>query len=88
MLDRSKHEKENFDDRTNFFSTWDGKYHVVFTPKYRKKELYGFICRKLKDVQHRLGRQKECLIEEGYLIPNHIHMLIVVSKISIDTQKS
>lgn len=70
------------------FSTWDGKYLVVFTPKYRKKELYGFIRRELKDVQHRLAKQKECMIEDGYLMPDHIHMLIVVSKISIYTQKS
>jgi len=70
------------------FSTRDGKHHVVFTPKYCKKELYGFIRRELKDVQHRLAKQKECMIEEGYLIPGHIHMLIVVSKISIDTPKS
>ena len=24
-------------------STWECKYHVVFTPKYRKKLLYGMI---------------------------------------------
>jgi len=85
MLDRSKHEKEIFDDnRTKSFKF----YHVVFTPKYCKKELYGFIRGELKDVQHRLAKQKECMIEDGYLMPDHIHMLIVVSKISIYTQKS
>jgi putative transposase len=50
----------------------------VFTPKYRKKELYGFLRRELKDVLHRLAKQKECLIEEGYLMPDHIHMLISI----------
>jgi putative transposase len=59
-------------------STWECKYHVVFTPKYRKKELYGFLRRELKDVLHRLAKQKECLIEEGYLMPDHIHMLISI----------
>jgi hypothetical protein len=24
-------------------ATWEGKYHVVFTPKYRKKLLFGKI---------------------------------------------
>ena len=59
-------------------STWECKYHVVFTPKYRKKELYGFLRKELKDVFHRLAKQKECSIEEGYLMPDHVHMLISI----------
>ena len=59
-------------------STWECKYHVVFTPKYRKKELYGFVRKELKDVFHRLAKQKECTIEEGYLMPDHVHMLISI----------
>jgi putative transposase len=51
---------------------------VVFTPKYRKKALYGIIRKELKDVFHRLARQKECVIEEGHLMPDHIHMLISI----------
>ena len=59
-------------------STWECKYHVVFTPKYRKKALYGLLKKQLKDVFHRLARQKECVIEEGYLMPDHVHMLISI----------
>lgn len=59
-------------------STWECKYHVVFTPKYRKKALYGVIRKELKDVFHRLARQKECVIEEGYLMPDHVHMLVSI----------
>ena len=59
-------------------STWECKYHVVFTPKYRKKVLYGLIRKQLKDVFHRLSRQKECIIEEGYLMRDHVHMLISI----------
>ena len=59
-------------------SRWECKYHVVFTPKYRKKVLYGLIRRELKDVFHRLARQKECIIEEGHLMPDHVHMLISI----------
>ena len=59
-------------------STWECKYHVVFTPKYRKKVLYGLIRKELKNVFHRLARQKECVIEEGHLMPDHIHMLISI----------
>ena len=59
-------------------STWEGQYHVVFTPKYRKKVLYGMIRRDLKDVLHRLAKQKECVIKEGALMPDHVHMLICI----------
>lgn len=55
--------------------TWECKYHIVFTLKYRKKELFGFIRKELKDVSHRLARQKECTIEEGYLLLDHVDMM-------------
>src|SRR5262249_8575209 len=46
-------------------ATWECKYHVVFTPKYRKKLLFGQIRRHLGTVFHELARRKECKIEEG-----------------------
>ena len=57
---------------------WDCKYHVVFIPKYRRKVLYGKIREHLGDVFRRLARQKECEIEEGHLIADHVHMMIAI----------
>ena len=59
-------------------SSWECKYHVVFTPKYRKKELFGVIRRELKEVFHRLAAQKESKIEKGELMPDHVHMLVSI----------
>lgn len=59
-------------------STWECKYHVVFTPKYRKKALFGIIRKELKEVFHRLAQQKECVIEEGHLMTDHVHMLVSI----------
>jgi putative transposase len=59
-------------------ATWECKYHVVFTPKYRKKLLFGQIRRHLGTVFHELARRKECQIEEGHLMPDHVHMLISI----------
>ena len=59
-------------------STWECKYHVVFTPKYRKKALFGQIRRHLGTVFRELAQRKECKIEEGHLIPDHVHMLISI----------
>ncbi len=57
---------------------WECKYHIVFIPKYRRKTIFGQIRRELTDVFHSLARQKESLIEEGHLMPDHVHMMISI----------
>ena len=59
-------------------SRWECKYHVVFIPKYRKKVLYGDIRRHLGEVFRSLARQKECSVEEGHLMGDHVHMLLSI----------
>ena len=57
---------------------WECKYHVVFIPKYRRRVLYGELRRHLGEVFKQLARQKESKIEEGHLLPDHVHMMISV----------
>ena len=57
---------------------WDCKYHVVFIPKRRRKTLYAELRRHLAEVFRRLAMQKECRIEEGHLLPDHVHMMISI----------
>lgn len=59
-------------------SRWDCKYHIVFIPKGRKKELYGKIRRFLGPVFHEMAGQKGCQIEEGHMVKDHVHMLIKI----------
>ena len=59
-------------------SRWECKYHVVFIPKYRKKVIFGQIRHELGEVFRRLARQKESEIEEGHLMPDHVHMMISI----------
>ena len=59
-------------------SVWDCKYHVVFIPKYRRRTLYGDLRRHLGEVFRQLALQKESRIEEGHLLPDHVHMLIAI----------
>ena len=59
-------------------ATWECKYHVVFIPKYRKKAILGVIKKRLGDVFHELARRRESKIEEGHLMPDHVHMLISI----------
>lgn len=51
---------------------------MVFIPKYRKKAIFGQIRKELGDVFRRLARQKESEIEEGHLMPDHVHMMISI----------
>ena len=57
---------------------WDCKYHVVFIPKCRRKTLYVGLRKHLGEVFRNLATQKECRIEEGHLLPDHVHMLISI----------
>jgi putative transposase len=57
---------------------WECKYHNVFIPKRRKKVLYGHIRQELGRVIRDLAGQKECQVEEGHLMADHVHMMISI----------
>jgi len=57
---------------------WECKYHVVFIPKCRRRTLYVQLRQKLGEVFRTLAAQKECKIEEGHLMADHVHMLISI----------
>jgi putative transposase len=57
---------------------WECKYHVVFIPKCRRRTLYGQLRQHLGDVLRELARQKESRIEEGHLMPDHVHMMLAI----------
>ncbi len=57
---------------------WDCKYHVIFIPKYRRKALYGQLRRHLGEVFRKLAEQKQSRVEEGHLMPDHVHMMIAI----------
>ena len=57
---------------------WECKYHVVFIPKRRRKMLYGQLRQYLGEVFRKLALQKESRIEEGHLMPDHVHMMIAI----------
>ena len=57
---------------------WECKYHVVFIPKCRRKTIYGAIKRELGPVFRTLTEHKECRVEEGHLMADHVHMLLAI----------
>jgi len=57
---------------------WECKYHVMLIPECRRKTLYRELRGDLGEVFRRLGAQRESRIEEGYLRPDHVHMMIAI----------
>ena len=67
------------DERESLNHTqWECKYHVIFIPKDRRRALYKELRRYLGEVFRRLAEQKESRIEEGHLLPDHVHMMIAI----------
>jgi putative transposase len=50
----------------------------VFIPKCRRRTLYEQLRQHLGEVFRKLAAQKESRIEEGHLMPDHVHMLIAI----------
>ena len=48
------------------------------SPKCRRKTLYRELRRHLGEVFRKLALQKESRIEEGHLLPDHVHMMISI----------
>ena len=57
---------------------WLCKYHVVFTPKYRRKIIYNQLRESIRDILKQLCRYKGVEILEGHMMPDHIHLLLSI----------
>ena len=63
---------------------WMCKYHIIFTPKYRRKTIYYKIRRDLIEIFRHLCQYKGVEIIEGHMMPDHVHMLVLIPpKLSI-----
>ena len=57
-------------------TTWECKYHIVFAPKYRRKEVYGKLRVDIGKILRQLCERKGVEIIEGECCIDHIHMLV------------
>lgn len=60
-------------------SKWRCKYHIVFAPKYRRKEIYGDIRKDIGVILRKLCEQKNVEIIEAETCPDHVHMLVSIT---------
>ena len=57
---------------------WMCKYHIIFTPKYRRKVIYNQYRKDLGEILRELCRYKHVEIIEGHLMRDHVHMLVMI----------
>lgn len=55
------------------------EYHIVFAPKYRRKEIYGQLKKDIGEILRKLCEQKDVEIIEVEACSDHIHMLVSIS---------
>ena len=62
------------------------RYHIVFTPKYRRKIIYNQLRRDIAEYIKRLCAYKGVEIIEGHMMPDHVHILVSIPpKISVSS---
>lgn len=61
---------------------WMCKYHIVFTPKYRRKTIYNQYRASLQEIIKRLCSYKGVEIIEGHMMPE---LLSIPPKISVSS---
>ena len=62
------------------------RYHIVFTPKYRRKMIYSQLRKDIIGYFKRLCKYKGVEIIEGHKMPDHVHILVSIPpKISVSS---
>ena len=64
------------DDLSLSHTRWNCKYHIVFIPKYPRKEIYGKLRSDIGQILRQLCAYKGVEIIEAHAMPDHIHMLV------------
>jgi len=54
------------------------KYHIVFTPKYRRKIIYHQLRADIREIIKDLCKWKGVTIIEGHLMSDHVHLLLSI----------
>ena len=57
---------------------WNCKYHIVFTPKYRRQIIYKQISADIGQIIRTLCARKGVTILEAAAMPDHIHLYVEI----------
>ncbi len=70
--------KNNNEIKATAHSTYRCQYHIVFAPKFRRKEIYGKLRRDIGEILRKLCEQKKVEIIEAEACPDQIHLLVSI----------
>ncbi len=74
------------DKKSLSHTAWKCQYHIVFIPKYRKKQLYGQVRADVREIIRTLCGYKGVEIIDGAVCPDHVHLSVSIPpKMSIST---
>ncbi len=72
------------DNKSLSHTKWKCQYHIVFIPKYRKKQLYGKMKDDVREIIATLCKYKNVEIIAGAVCEDHVHLSVAIPpKISI-----
>lgn len=64
------------DSKSISHTKWKCQHHIVFIPKYRKKQLYGRLREDVRDIIKILWQYKKVEIVEGAVCAAHVYKLM------------
>ena len=68
----------NKEIKSTSHSKYRRKYHIVFAPKYRRKEIYGTLKKDIGVILRKPCEQKGEKIIEAEACVDHVHMLVSI----------
>ena len=74
---RSK-EVVQMDNNSLAHTKWNCKYHIVFTPKYRRQAIYKQISADIGQIIRVLCKRKEVEIIQAAALQDHIHLYVAI----------
>ena len=66
------------DNNSLSHTRWNCKYHIVFSTKYRRREIYGKLRNDIGKIIRRLCKRKGINIIEAECCMDHIHILVEI----------
>ena len=78
FFSRKKNESTDYDKASLSHTKWNCKYHIVFTPKYRRKIFYNQKRIEIGKILRDLCEWQDVKIIEAEVCPDHIHMFVSI----------
>ena len=66
------------DNNSLSHTKYNCKYHIVFAPKFRRKEIYGELKKEIGNILRQLCEWKGVTIIEAHACVDHIHLFVEI----------